>query len=71
MSNEIKKALGIKSTLDKKSADFLSKALAANKTDGFNYIKYRQALNAMDKIGLDEATRIQVCFCHCKHDRSD
>jgi chromosome segregation ATPase len=62
MSNEIKKALGIANTLDKKSADFLSKALATNTTEGFNYIKYRQALNAMEKIGLDEATSFKSAF---------
>jgi vacuolar-type H+-ATPase subunit I/STV1 len=62
MSNEIKKALRIENTLDKKSADFLSKALAANTTEGFNYIKFRQAINAMDKIGLDEATSFKSAF---------
>ena len=62
MSNEIKKALGIGTTLDKKSADFLSKAIATNTIEGFNYIQYRQALNAMEKMGMDEATSFKSAF---------
>ena len=62
MSTEIKKALSISSDLDKKSTDFLSKALASNATDGFDYIKYRQAIQAMEKIGLDETTALKSAF---------
>lgn len=62
MSNEIKKALGIGNKHDKKSVDFLSKAISTSSTEGFNYIKYRQALNAMAKIGLDEATSFKSAF---------
>ena len=62
MSTEIKKALNISSDYDKKSSDFLSKALASSATNGFDYIKYRQALKAMEKMGLDESTAFKSAF---------
>lgn len=62
MSSDIKKALNISPDFDKKSADFLSKALASHATGGFDYIKYRQALKAMEQMGLDEPTAFKSAF---------
>lgn len=62
MSATIKKALNINDKLDKKSADFLSKAIASNATEGFDYIKYRQALKAMEAMGLEESVAFKSAF---------
>lgn len=62
MSAEIKKVLGIDQDVDKKSADFLSSALAKGKQDGFDYIKFKQSLNQIAKLNLDESTTMQSAF---------
>ena len=62
MSTEIQKALKISTDLDKKSKDFLAKALAALETDKFDYIKYRQALNSIEEMGLEQATAFKSAF---------
>ena len=62
MSTDIKKALNISSDFDKKSTDFLSKALASNAGDGFDYIKFRKALKAMEKMELDETQKFKSAF---------
>ena len=66
MSTDIQKALSISSELDKKSRDFLSKALASNGKQEFDYIKYRKALNAILAMGLDEATAFKSAFATAK-----
>ena len=62
MSAEINKTLGVPSNLDKKSAEFLSNALAKNTQQGFDYIKFRQSLNQIKKLNLDESTSIKSAF---------
>ncbi len=66
MSTDIQKALSISSELDKKSRDFLSKALASNGKQEFDYIKYRKALNAILEMGLDESTAFKSAFATAK-----
>jgi len=62
MSTEVKKALGIGDSLDKKSADFLAAAIAKTMTREFDYIRYRQSLNAVRDLNLDEATSFKSSY---------
>ncbi|MDX1478930.1 MAG: hypothetical protein R3301_14555 [Saprospiraceae bacterium] len=66
MSTEIKKTLNIGTEFDKKSADFLSAAIAKHAQDGFDYIKYKQALNAMASMDLEEAIAFKSAFATAK-----
>lgn len=62
MSAEIKRTLNIEGDLDKKSADFLSAAIAKHSENGFDYIKYKQALNAMAKMELEEEIAFKSAY---------
>lgn len=62
MSTEIKKTLGISDELDRKSADFLAAAVGRTLSKDFDYMKYRQSLNAMKDLNLDEATTFKSTF---------
>lgn len=62
MSVEIKKVLGIGDSLDKKSADFLASAIGKALTKDFDYMKYRQSLNAMHDLNLDEPTSFKSAY---------
>lgn len=62
MSAEIKKVLGLSSDVDKKTADFLSKALDKGKQKGFDYLKFKQSLNQISKLSLDEGTTLQSAY---------
>jgi chromosome segregation ATPase len=62
MSTEIRKVLGIADSFDNKSADFLASALAKASTREFDYLKYRQSLNAMKDLNLDEATAFKSAY---------
>ncbi len=66
MSTDIQKALSIPGDLDKRSRDFLSKALASNGNEEFDYIKYRKALNAIAEMGLNEETAFKSAFATAK-----
>ena len=62
MSIEIKKALGISDSHDKKSSDFLAGALAKVASREFDYMKYRQSLFAMTDLNLDEAMQFKSAY---------
>lgn len=62
MSTEIKKILVISPDVDKKSADFLSNALAKGQQGGFDYLKFKQSLNQIAQLNLDEGTSFQSAF---------
>jgi chromosome segregation ATPase len=62
MSTEIKKTLGITDDFDKKSADFLATALGKATSKEFDYMKYRQSLNAMQELKLDEPTSFKSAY---------
>lgn len=66
MSTEVKRILGIGPDYDKKSADFLSSAIAKNSTDGFDYMKFKEAVNAMTDLDLEEVTAFKSAFATAK-----
>ncbi len=48
--------------LDQKSVDFLTKALDKNNLPGFDYIEFKQSLDALSKLNIDEATAFKSAF---------
>lgn len=62
MSAEIRRILGVDQDYDKKSAEFLSAAIAKNATDDFDYVKFRQSVNALSDLDLSEETAYKSAF---------
>lgn len=48
--------------LDKKSLDFLIKAIARNNLDGFDFLEFKQSVVALGKMGMDPAQAIKSAF---------
>jgi chromosome segregation ATPase len=62
MSAEIRRILGIDQRYDKKSAEFLSAAIAKQQNDEFDYVKFKQSVNAMSDLKLNEQTAFKSAF---------
>ncbi|MCB0633818.1 MAG: hypothetical protein R2824_16895 [Saprospiraceae bacterium] len=45
-----------------KFSEILFKAMEANNLDGFDYLEYKQSLQSLAKMPMDEATRYQSAF---------
>lgn len=48
--------------LDQKSIDFLTNALEKSNLPGFDYIEFKQSLDAVSKMNLDEETAFKTTF---------
>jgi len=48
--------------LDQKSVDFLTKALDRSNLPGFDYIEFKQSLDALSKLNLEEETAFKSAF---------
>lgn len=48
--------------LDQKSVDFLTKALEKSNLPGFDYIEFKQSLDALSKLNIDEATAFKSAY---------
>ncbi len=54
MQNKLKALFGKHHGLDEKSIDFLTRAIEKNNLPGFDYIEYKQSLNALEDMGMNE-----------------
>lgn len=50
------------STIDKRIVEKLLDAIDRNDLEGFDYLEYRRALSAMEKLPMDEATKYRSAF---------
>ena len=48
--------------LDQKSVDFLTKALEKSNLPGFDYIEFKQSLDALSKLNIEEETAFKSAF---------
>ena len=48
--------------LDQKSVDFLTKALEKSNLPGFDYIEFKQSLDALSNLNMDEETAFKSAF---------
>lgn len=48
--------------LDQKSVDFLTKALEKSNLPGFDYIEFKQSLDALSKLNMEEETAFKSAF---------
>ena len=48
--------------VSKKFTDVLLKAMQAANLDGFDYLEYKQSLNSLKKMSMDEATQYQSAY---------
>lgn len=51
---------------DSKFVDILLKAIEANNMEGFDYLEYKQSLQNLSKMDMDEKTRYQSAFAMAK-----
>ena len=66
MSAKISDILGVKGNIDKKASQFLSAAMEENGSSGFDYLKFKQSIDAMLKLELDEETAFKSAFITAK-----
>lgn len=62
MANTLESFFNNVQGLDKKSAEFLAKALEKNNLPGFDYIEFRQSVMALSQMNMDSATAIRSAF---------
>jgi len=64
MATNLKTIFGSSDGLDPKSVEFLTRALEKNNLPGFDYLEFKQSLNAMSKMnmGMDETTSVKSAF---------
>ena len=48
--------------LDQKSVDFLTKALEKSNLPGFDYIEFKQSLDALSKLNIEEETAFKSAY---------
>ena len=51
---------------DEKFVDLLFKAIENNNIEGFDYLEYKQSLQSLEKMDMDEATRFKSAFAMAK-----
>lgn len=49
-------------SLDKKSVQFLHKAISENNLAGFDYLEFKQSLNALKELDMDEVLAIKSAY---------
>lgn len=62
MNLNLKEIFDDKNQLDKKSLDFLLKAIEKNNQSGFDYLEFKQALIRLENLEIDEGTAIKTAF---------
>jgi hypothetical protein len=61
--SDIKNIFGqLKDSVDEKSAEYLAKALEKNNMPGFDYIEFKQSLNKLLALNIDDSHRFQAAF---------
>lgn len=62
MQKDLKTIFGDHHGLDEKSISFLAGALAKSNLPGFDYLEFKQSLEALNRLGMDEETAIKSAF---------
>jgi Na+/phosphate symporter len=62
MPNTLKDLFPNATNEDKRSASFILSKLAEKQKPGFDYLRFKRSLKAMEKLPMDEATRFQSAF---------
>lgn len=62
MAKNLKDVYGNYHNLDERAMDALVKALQRENLPGFDYLEFKQSLDALYKIGMDEDTAVRSAF---------
>lgn len=62
MAKHLKDIFGQHHGLDSRSVEALTKALEKKNLPGFDYLEYKQSLDALTQLGIDEATAFKSAF---------
>ena len=59
---KISQLLGLDTTSDQKSVDFLENAIAKQSQPGFDYLKFKQSVSQLASLNLDTTTSLKSAF---------
>ena len=62
MNTDLLKLFEIDSTIDERSAAFLTKAIVDNDLPGFDYLEFKKATAALKEMDMDELTAVRSSF---------
>lgn len=62
MQKDLTMIFGTNHGLDEKSVQFLAGAIEKNNLPGFDYIEFKQSLQALEKMDFDEPTAVKSAF---------
>lgn len=62
MANTLKNLFPDATNEDKRSTNFILSKLADKQKDGFDYLRFKRSLKAMEHLPMDESTRFQSAF---------
>ena len=62
MSDQLKNLFAQAAGVDEKSLSFLMKALSENDLSGFDYIQFKQAVQSLKKMNMDDTTAFKSAF---------
>ena len=62
MKNSLEELFANASDTDKRTAGMIIGALEKSNLQGFDYLEFRQSVDGLAKLSMDEATRYQSAF---------
>jgi len=62
MASKLNQIFSINGEIDQKSLDFLTRALDRSNLQGFDYLEFKQSLNSLKKMNMDDETAIKSAF---------
>ena len=62
MASNLDQMFKLMGNVDQKSLEFLTRALDRNNLQGFDYLEFKQSLNSLKAMNMDDATAIKSAF---------
>jgi len=62
MNQALKELFNQGKTLDERSIEFLTNAISTNAIEGFDYVKFKMAVQKMAEMNIPEETAFQTAF---------
>lgn len=62
MASKLNQIFNVGGDVDQKSLDFLTRALDRSNLAGFDYLEFKQSLNSLKKMNMDDETAIKSAF---------
>jgi len=62
MASNLNQVFKLQGEIDQKSLDFLTRALERSNLQGFDYLEFKQSLNSLKQMNMDDETAIKSAF---------